>query len=60
MFLCINFYNIYYLYRKMQRKRKYEAFLYHPEQTVLILGVTLVHSFAYIFVFTHTHTQRLP
>ena len=44
----------------MQRKRKYEAFLYHPEQTVLILGVTLstvMHIYICIYTHTYTHTQ---
>ena len=43
----------------MQRKRKYEAFLYHPEQTVLIPGVTLstvMHIYLYLHTHTHTHT----
>ena len=42
----------------MQRKRKYEAFLYHPEKTVLILDVTLstvMH--IYLYLHTHIHTR---
>ena len=53
MFLCVNFYNIYYIYRKMQRKRKYGAFLYHPEKTVLILDVTL-STVMHIYLYLHT------